>query len=221
MNRLYQGLIGIALITASCSGSNPGSGKGDAGMGDLSPTSTTVPDDHGRTRIATAVSSGDSSACAIVSGSVYCWGQITIDFDRPTPFRVEGLKSPATAIAVSGRSCAIVGGEVFCWTGTTAAAKVAGMPAGVTAIALGAGADCVLAQGRAYCWGSNNLGQLGNGTKTDSTTPVQVVGVPGEITALGVGEYFVCALASGDVYCWAITIKASWVTAPRSAAWRR
>jgi alpha-tubulin suppressor-like RCC1 family protein len=36
----------------------------------------------------------------------------------------------------------------------------------------------VLADGTAACWGSNQYGQLGNGTNTDSYVPVPVVGIP-------------------------------------------
>jgi hypothetical protein len=52
------------------------------------------------------------------------------------------------------------------------------------------------------CWGLNSLGQLGNGTTTDSLEPVAVVGIT---NALGVaaGSYHTCAvLSSGAVQCW-------------------
>jgi alpha-tubulin suppressor-like RCC1 family protein len=53
-----------------------------------------------------------------------------------------------------------------------------------------------------WCWGDNTVGQLGNGTTTNSTTPVQVVGIT-NATAITGGESHMCALLdSGSVRCW-------------------
>jgi alpha-tubulin suppressor-like RCC1 family protein len=53
-----------------------------------------------------------------------------------------------------------------------------------------------------YCWGSNNLGQLGNGTTTNSATPVPILTIS-NIVGLTAGYNHTCALNStGNVYCW-------------------
>ena len=62
-------------------------------------------------------------------------------------------------------------------------------------------------EGKAYCWGRNNYGQLGNGSTNDSNTPVAVdtSGVlAGKIlTQIQSGETSTCALdSSGKAYCW-------------------
>ncbi len=57
--------------------------------------------------------------------------------------------------------------------------------------------------GSVWCWGSNNSGQLGNNTTTDSTIPVQVEGLLGA-TAIATGADFSCAVLGADrsVQCW-------------------
>jgi hypothetical protein len=73
------------------------------------------------------------------------------------------------------------------------------------AVQVAAGADfaCVrLSDSSIWCWGLNDLGQLGNGTMTASTTPVQVLGVT-TATAVSAGLRTACAvLSSGTVKCW-------------------
>jgi len=60
---------------------------------------------------------------------------------------------------------------------------------------------------KAYCWGYNTYGQLGNGSTTDSHSPVAVntSGVLSgkTITSITVGENHTCAVASdNNAYCW-------------------
>jgi alpha-tubulin suppressor-like RCC1 family protein len=60
----------------------------------------------------------------------------------------------------------------------------------------------VLASGAAKCWGDNFIGQLGDGSYTESHIPVSVEGIS-TATAVAVAENASCALlASGAVKCW-------------------
>lgn len=74
-------------------------------------------------------------------------------------------------------------------------------------MSVGTGFACrVDAGGAAWCWGQNGVGQLGNGTTTNSTTPVRVgAGTPGFVGVLTVstGTQHACATTkTGELFCW-------------------
>jgi alpha-tubulin suppressor-like RCC1 family protein len=63
-------------------------------------------------------------------------------------------------------------------------------------------ACAVVEDGSVRCWGSNQHGQLGDGTKRPSPTPVAVDGLSG-VAEVGVGDLFSCARGTdGTVSCW-------------------
>lgn len=60
----------------------------------------------------------------------------------------------------------------------------------------------LLPDGTVRCWGSNDDGELGNGSTTSSATPVAVTGMT-TATAISAGIFHTCALAAdGAVLCW-------------------
>ena len=75
----------------------------------------------------------------------------------------------------------------------------------ITQVSVGEAHTCVVADGSAYCWGSNYYGELGNGEdNTESWTPVKVAGLLENKTVTQVfAEYYnTCAIADGEAYCW-------------------
>lgn len=169
---------------------------------------------------------GRSHTCALLTnGGVKCWGYNGVGqlgdgtaISRSTPVDVLGLTSGAVAIATGGQhTCAVTSeGAVKCWgwnrdgqvgDGTTvnrnSPVAVSGLSSNVSAVAAGASHTCaLLASGQARCWGSNENGQLGDGTTTRRLTPVAVAGSH-TFTALALGGSHTCALTTGrSIKCW-------------------
>lgn len=76
---------------------------------------------------------------------------------------------------------------------------------GHTFLTTGGNFACALnPAGQAYCWGRNDDGELGNGTRTSSSVPVAVQQGGVSFTTLSTSyAEFACALtAAGQAYCW-------------------
>jgi alpha-tubulin suppressor-like RCC1 family protein len=74
----------------------------------------------------------------------------------------------------------------------------------LTQIAAGGYHTCALTpQGGVVCWGANWLGELGDGTTTNSAVPVRVNELQSGVMGISLGESRTCALTTqGRVYCW-------------------
>ncbi len=97
-------------------------------------------------------------------------------------------------------------GHVLQWKSSAVhTAKRVRIPGAGKAQALRFGSEhrCVLdTRGQVRCWGLNNKGQLGNGTKTAQQTPSRVLGLPA-LKQLSVGNHHACGLSRNDrIWCW-------------------
>ena len=81
---------------------------------------------------------------------------------------------------------------------------VYGMENGVLAVAAGSTHTCaVMGTGALKCWGNNEYGQLGDGTRTDRAIPTDVVGLANGVVAVTAGDLHTCAVTkSYGVKCW-------------------
>ena len=175
----------------------------------------------------TPIDAGYQHTCVLTSGGgVKCWGSNEFGqlgdgttTNSGVPIDVTGLPSGVSAIAAGGaHTCALTnGGGVKCWganhvgqlgNGSTIESAVpvdvSGLASGVSAIAAGGSVTCALRiDGAVRFWGSNDWGQLGDGTTTDSSFPVDVSSLRSGVTAIAVGENHTCALTTGGrVKCW-------------------
>lgn len=162
------------------------------------------------------------------SGDAYCWGLNSEGelgdgtmTSRNSPMTVLGGLAFDTLVLADRHSCALTaGGAAYCWGSngfgsigdSTNSNRRSPVPVirGITFKSITAGGaaangehSCgVEASGRAYCWGANSRGQLGNGGFSDFNFPVEVADSLG-YTSITAGGLHTCALASdGSAYCW-------------------
>jgi len=176
---------------------------------------------------------GNNFTCGIdVSGTAYCWGNNggKLGDGNPTsnasaPRAVFGtLTFTRLGLWGDNHACGIaVGGAAYCWgynadgelgDGTTSNRNVPTLvAAGGRPFSSVTGATfhtCALAAGgAAYCWGDNNVSQLGYGTPpTDNLVPDAVLGPspvqgPYSFTSLTAGANHTCGLlADLSAACW-------------------
>ena len=130
-----------------------------------------------------SISAGGEHACGIVNGDAYCWGE---NFSGELGDDANTNSAAPVAVDTSG-----------VLTGTT-----------LTQVSSGYSHTCALdAAGKAYCWGLDSYGQLGDGNTTNSSAPVAVdtsgVLAGKTLTQITAGVVATCALdAAGAVYCW-------------------
>ena len=134
------------------------------------------------------VSAGGYHTCALTSmGSVKCWGQGT--GGRLGNNGTADKDAPVDVVISSSDTNPLTG---------------------IVQISAEAAQTCALtSKGNVKCWGTGELGQLGNGAWADKSYPVDVVASAGnnsllsDIVQVSVGSNHTCALTSGgNVKCW-------------------
>jgi alpha-tubulin suppressor-like RCC1 family protein len=146
-----------------------------------SPTAPENPTDPALTAAATValsfrqVSTGNAHACGVTLDSLaYCWG-----------YNKDGELGDGTTTSPRRTPVAVKGGLHF------------------RTVVAGADHSCgVAGNGKAYCWGNNPLGALGDGTTTQRLTPTLVLGGL-DFRNLAAGDNHTCGVTTNDrAYCW-------------------
>lgn len=150
---------------------------------------------------ASHVSAGGGDSCALtLAGAMLCWGD-------------DGSGELGDGVATHSTCTALRGGTTDCSPTPVAVAA----SSAISAITSGVGHACALhTDGTISCWGSNESGQLGDGTLTHtmastcamgwdcSFSPVDVSGVTDAIAVAAGGDH-TCALhPDGTVSCWGL-----------------
>lgn len=173
------------------------------------------------------IGAGDARFAVRADGVASSWGwwrslgrASSLPIDRyPMPIALSNV----TDVDVSSESaCAAADGNVYCWgeradevfsniPGRASPERIAGLPANIVQVsttrrALGATYQrgCAVGDdGDVYCWGDNQFGQAGDGSRTFAFSPVKVAGLPAPAVLVRATETSTCALLeSGHVHCW-------------------
>ena len=214
--------------TAWCWGSNSHGQLGNGEDGTLIYETTPV-QVLGLTDVS-VISNGGSHTCAIKSDkTAWCWGDNfrgqlgdgTIN-NSNTPVQVVNLSDVSTISSGDSHTCAIKSDKTaWCWginntgqlgngeSGMLSYSQIPVQVVGLTdvsSISSGFYHTCaVKSDGMAWCWGWNNVGQLGNGKENfhePERIPVQVIELT-NVSAISTGSIHTCAVDNdGATWCW-------------------
>ena len=200
-----------------CWGAN---GSGQLGSGSNQPSNVYVPVKvNGLKGQVASIATGNSHACAVVDGAVWCWGYGELgqlgDGNGATSFTPKkAIATGATSVAAGDFfSCAIVAGKIQCWglnngalgngsDGTTngpVATHNGGPPA--ASITGGSVATCGVINGAVSCWGMNDDGSLGVASTAPALEPQALPALASGATAVA-AHHGGCAIVNGALWCW-------------------
>jgi alpha-tubulin suppressor-like RCC1 family protein len=161
-------------------------------------------------------------------GRIFCWGrgrELTGDgapTKRTRPTREVTVATDWVDVSVSlTRSCATTSeGRIRCWGWQLANEATDGQPLAVVGpiapadersaatdwarVSTGGGHTCAIkTDGRLFCWGLGDDGQLGDGTSTSTLDPVQEATAATDWASVAAGWHHTCAIKSdGRLFCW-------------------
>lgn len=196
---------------------------------------------HGRP---VAIAAGWTHVCLQTdSDDLYCWGMNaggevgdgTINqgspFDnvRSTPFHLGKIQKIKTLALGNMLSLALAGdGAIWVWGSTIHLEPLRdgkykehlrpeklGVDVRLQMLSTSGGHACGIdAQGQVHCWGTNDYGELGDGTNTPRQTPKRVE-LPEPATSVSVAGHHSCVVVkSGAVYCWGLDPRGRPLDAP-------
>ena len=195
-------------------------------LGDRAAPRCTTPIEVRDLERAVAVANGGKHTCALLQdGHVACWGtngrgQMG-DARREVRTRVKIVPKLENAVAIEAglhHTCAITSEKtLMCWgdnrfaqlgDGTrslkTHPTRVSGVGKEIVDVAAGAKHTCALsANGSVWCWGRNDVGQIGDGSTRNRSKPRQVKGIDGRAVEIASYQNRTCARRDdGAILCW-------------------
>jgi alpha-tubulin suppressor-like RCC1 family protein len=196
---------------------------GELGIGGVSEAARPIQVGAARWR---AVTSAGTHTCGLqADGSLWCWGRnnasqlgLANTSTERTPARVDNAIYQVVS-AGAAYACAIRDdGSLWCWGNNSSGQLGDGtntqrpIPTRITSdtwLAIDTGPQAqnnvhtcgIRSDATLWCWGSNEQGQLGDGTRTSSLSPVHVEGGPW--AQVSTGERFTCGRTrDGRARCW-------------------
>ncbi len=167
----------------------------------------------------TAVASGNGVICAIQSGALKCWGNISSGLAYAYPsIRTLGTDSFTKLAFTHAHVCAITTtGAARCFGNSMGFKTITtGLDSGVTAVSVGNEFSCAVQNGALKCWGCNysDLTILNTGTNT-CNIPTQVLGLESGVTAVSItGDSLICAIQNGALKCWSFMYSGGFGSTP-------
>jgi len=176
-----------------------------------------------------SISAGHQYTCGITtSGAAYCWGsnsygQLGIGgqspSSRPARVGIEGVTFTSISAGFSHTCAVTTSGAAYCWGSNAGGMLGSGGPPGgghtvptlvaghvvFRSVSAGYFHTCGVARdGKTYCWGRNEQGEVGTTARTPSSVPVRVAGDLASRLVQAAPEFdYSCAVdATGAVHCW-------------------
>ena len=161
-----------------------------------------------------SMAAGPNITCATTpAGATYCWGE-----GYRSPARIHGDEHFVSLTVGGGFVCGLIeSGAAYCWgsgvpgdpNDANQGSIIFGVPtrvnSSITFSAISAGATFVCGLGldqRAYCWGANDYGQLGDSSTVGRANPMPVWGDQ-TFVSVAAGFTHACGVTTtGETYCW-------------------
>ncbi len=175
---------------------------------------------------ATMAANGAQSCGVTRTGDAYCWGDDTYGqlgdattIRRTAPVRVAGPGVYRSIAVGASHACAVTGSNTIdCWGANArgqlgdSSIRARSVPAGIKApealrfvqVVAGDAHSCGLGtDGRAYCWGGDDRGQLGTGGVGGDRRVATPVATDVRFRLLAAGARHTCGLTGeGTLWCW-------------------